>query len=302
MKTQIIFKRVLFFVLVSLFATGAFAQQNQNPTQTVCVGSQPYNVDASALPGAIYTWSVSGGGSILSGQGTNSIIVDWTQAGGPYTLSVYTSANGCSGIPQSIDVTVVPQPVGPTLLAQTPAGPDVCDGTPVSASFNAGSGGVGCTDEFQYRYDGTGTWAAYTPGDQIATAGHSLVEIQGRRAGCAAGAGCNGTAWVTLATWNVTPLLTPTVTIASTTDPVCEGTSVTYTANVTNGGTPTYEWRVNNGPVVGSNSTYTYVPQAGDVITCTVVSNAACTSTVPVTGSFTPTVNPLPTTSGIWHN
>lgn len=288
-------------MMLVVLTTGAIAQ-NQNPTQSVCIGTQTYSIDASLLPSPTYTWSLSGGGTIVSGQGTTSIVVDWTLAGGPYTLSVFTTSNGCSGDPQSVAVTVAPQPVGPTLLAQTPVGPDVCDGTPVSATFNAGTGGVGCSDMFEYSYDNSGTWVAYTPGAPIATTGHSKVDIRGQRAGCTTGAGCNGTAWVTLATWNVTPLLIPVVTITPSSNPVCAGTSVTYTANVTNSTTHTYSWHVNGGPEVGTSSTYIYTPVAGDVVTCIVVSSSTCTSTAPITGTYTPTVNPLPSTSPIWHN
>ena len=302
MKTKVTFLRLLMMMTLVVSTAVAMAQFNQNPTQTVCIGNQPYHVDPSPLPNPTYTWSVSGGGIIISGQTTNSIVVDWTAAGGPYTLSVFTTSNGCPGDAKTVAVTVVPQPVGPTLLAMTPPGPSVCDGTLVSATFSPGSGGVGCADEFQYRFDGTGVWTPYIPASNLNTTGHTLVEIQGRRNGCTPLAGCNGTDWVTLATWNVTPLLTVTVNIVPGADPVCEGTSVTYTANVTNGGTPTYAWHVNGGPVVGSTSTYTYVPNIGDIITCIVVSNAPCTSSTPITGTFSPTVNPRPVTSGIWHN
>ncbi|MFZ4520113.1 MAG: hypothetical protein ACOYNC_00330 [Bacteroidales bacterium] len=302
MKTKMNMFRWLLILVLAVSAAATMAQQNQLPTQTVCVGQQPYHVDPSALPNPVYTWSITGGGAIISGQGTTDIVIDWTIAGGPYTLSVFTTSNACPGDPQSVDVTVNPQPVGPTLLVMTPPGPSVCDGTLVSATFTPGSGGVGCSDEFEYRYDGVGPWTTYAEGSPINTTGHTMVEIQGRRAGCAAGAGCTGTPWVTLATWNVTTVLTVTVDIVASADPVCEGTSVTYTANVTNGGTPTYEWHVNGGPIVGTNQTYTYVPVAGDVITCIAVSNLACASTLPVTGTFTPTVNPKPVTSGIWHN
>ena len=303
MKTQVNILRWLLVIVLFASITEAMAQpQNQLPTQTVCVGNQPYHVDASILPAPTYTWSISGGGTITSGQGTTDIVVDWTTAGGPYTLSVFTTSNGCAGDPQSVAVTVMPQPVGPTLLAQTPPGPSVCDGTLVSATFTPGSGGVGCVDEYQYRYDGVGVWTTYLEGANINTTGHTMVEIQGRRSGCATGAGCTGTAWVTLATWEVTTTLIPIVNIVAGIDPVCEGASVTYTANVTNGGTPTYEWHVNGGPIVGTNSTYTYIPVASDVITCIVVSNAPCASTTPVTGTFNPSVNPKPPTSGIWHN
>jgi hypothetical protein len=302
MKTQTNFLRLFLLLVLVAFAAGTMAQQNQNLTQTVCVGSQPYHLDASSLPNPLYTWSVSGGGVITSGQGTTDIVVDWTTAGGPYTLSVFTTSNGCPGNPQSVAVTVMPQPVGPTLLAMTPPGPTVCDGTLVSATFTPGSGGFGCTDEYQYRFDGGGPWIVYIAGSNINTSGHTLVEIQGRRTGCATGSGCTGTNWVTLATWNVTALVTVSVDITASANPVCAGTSVVYTANVTNGGTPTYEWHVNGGPVVGTAATYTYVPVAGDIVTCIVVSNAQCASTLPVTGTYTPTVNPIPVTSPIWHN
>jgi len=74
------------------------------------------------------------------------------------------------------------------------------------------------------------------------------------------------------------------VTITVTADPgieVCEGTPVTFTANVTNAGTnPVYQWKINGG-VVGTNSpTFSYVPNYltnnGDAVTCTVTSNSAC--------------------------
>jgi hypothetical protein len=302
MKKQTNFLRLFLLLVLVVFACVAIAQQNQNPTQTVCVGIQDYHVDLNANPAATYTWLLSGGGTIMSGAGTNAITLDWTTPGGPYTLSVFTTIDGCSGPPQSVDVTVVAQPVGPTLLAQTPPGPTVCDGTEVSATFNPGSGGVGCADEYQYRFDGIGAWTAYTEGSLLNTNGHTLVEIQGRRNGCNAGAGCNETPWETLATWNVSPALVVSVNITASADPACEGTSVTYTADVTNGGTPTYEWHVNGGPIVATTGTYTYIPVAGDVITCIVVSNAPCASILPVTGTYSPIVNPKPVTSGIWHN
>ena len=141
MKTQVNILRWLLVIVLFASVTGAMAQQNQLPTQQVCVGSQPYHVGVSPLPAPTYTWSTTGGGTIISGQGTTDIVVDWTTAGGPYTLSVFTTSNGCAGDPQSVAVTVMPQPVGPTLLAQTPTGPSVCDGTLVSATFTPGSGG-----------------------------------------------------------------------------------------------------------------------------------------------------------------
>lgn len=60
--------------------------------------------------------------------------------------------------------------------------------------------------------------------------------------------------------------------------PICSGTSVTFTATPTFGGTsPIFQWQL-NGINVGSNST-TYTSSTlndGDVITCTLTSNSTC--------------------------
>jgi len=129
--------------------------------------------------------------------------------------------------------TVVPQPTSPTLNAKNPDLPDVCSFTSVSATFNPGTGGTGCTDEYQYRYDGAGAWLPYTPNTFLSTSGHTLVEIQGRRTNCTAQSGCNASAWATLATWNI--LAQPSAPSLQTKTPdlseVCEGTNVSATAN-----------------------------------------------------------------------
>ncbi|MDP1621995.1 MAG: hypothetical protein Q8M08_06610 [Bacteroidales bacterium] len=302
MKTQFKLIRWMMTAVFMITAAGVIAQ-NQNPTQTVCIGDQEYHVDSSPVTGATYTWSLLGGGTITAGNGTTTINVFWDTPGGPYQLSVYTTANGCSGPPQSVDVTVVAQPVGPGLLAKTPPDPGVCDGTEVSATFTPGSGGVGCSDEFEYSYDNSGTWFAYTPAALIATAGHTLVEIRGRRSGCTATLGCNETPWELLASWTITAPLPVSVIITPDFDPVCADVEVTYTANVVNGGSsPVYAWRVNGGAILGTGSTFTYTPVDGDVITCEVLSNQQCVNNNPATGTFIPVVIPKPTTSEIWHN
>jgi len=72
----------------------------------------------------------------------------------------------------------------------------------------------------------------------------------------------------------VNPALPVSVVIAPSANPVCAGTSVTFTATPTNGGTtPVYQWKV-NGVNTGSNSaTYAFIPSNNDVITCVLISN-----------------------------
>ncbi len=301
MKTKVIIIRCLLAVMLAAGGGGAVAQQTQDPEQTVCPGPQEYHVDE--IPGATFNWVLTGGGIFVTANGNDTIVVDWTTPGGPYTLSVSATVNNCQGPAKSVNVTVAEAPVGPTLANKIPPGMSVCDGSTVSATFNPGTGGVGCSDEFEYSYDNSGTWLTYVPATALPTAGHTLVEIRGRRAGCTPTLGCNETPWVVLASWNILQALPVTVTITASADPVCEGATVTYTAVVQNGGAaPTYEWRISGGPVVGTGPTYTYAPADGDIITCEVVSTEPCASPIPASGTFTPVVIPPPTTSDIWHN
>jgi len=84
------------------------------------------------------------------------------------------------------------------------------------------------------------------------------------------------------------PLVTPSVTIAASPgNGITTGTSVTFTATPTNGGsTPAYQWK-KNGNNVGTNSvTYTDAALAnGDIITCMLTSNDPCASPVTATSS-----------------
>jgi hypothetical protein len=57
---------------------------------------------------------------------------------------------------------VVAQPVGPTLLLKTPNLATICTGTAVSATFNAGSGGAGCSDDYTVSIDGASGVSLYT--------------------------------------------------------------------------------------------------------------------------------------------
>jgi len=291
MKTKHSILKWFLMLFISVFALSAWAQ-NQNPTQTVCLGNQPYYVDLSPIPGATYNWSVPASGTIVSGTGTRIITVNWTIAGGPYTLSVYTSANGCDGPVQSVAVTVVAEPIGPTLDAKLPNLASVCVGTNVSGTFLAGSGGVGCTDAYEYRFDG-GTWTSYTPGANLSTTSHTLVEIRGQRSGCTANAGCDGTPWVTLASWTVT--LAPLATISYSGSPYC--TSVATAQNVTRTGTTggTYSstagltLNASTGAITPSTST------AGNyVVTYTIPASGGCNA-VTTTASVAINTAPLAT-------
>ena len=92
--------------------------------------------------------------------------------------------------------------------------------------------------------------------------------------------------------WAQCSIVTPTITIAASPGTtITAGTNITFTATISNGGsTPAYQWKLNGNDVGGNTSTYSNSTLAnGDVITCTLTSNAPCASTNTV-GSNTLTI------------
>lgn len=106
----------------------------------------------------------------------------------------------------------------------------------------------------------------------------------------------------TAVTCTINPSVAASVSIAA--DPgneICSGTSVTFTATPTNGGTtPTYQWKKNGTPLAGAtNATYiTSSLSDGDNITCVMTSNAPCVTGSPAT-SNTISILVLPMTPAI---
>jgi len=91
------------------------------------------------------------------------------------------------------------------------------------------------------------------------------------------------------------------VVISPSANPVCSGTTVTFTATPTNGGPlPAYQWKVNGVNVNGAtNATYAYIPVNNHAVTCVLTSNEVCTTGSPATSNVvTMTVNPLPAAAG----
>jgi gliding motility-associated-like protein len=80
--------------------------------------------------------------------------------------------------------------------------------------------------------------------------------------------------------------VTPSVSIVASSTSICSGQSVTFTATPVNGGTPSYQWKL-NGTNVGTNSaTYSSSGLAnGDQVSVVMTSNAPCASPLTATSN-----------------
>jgi hypothetical protein len=163
-----------------------------------------------------YQWQVDPGSGFvnLTNDATYSNVTTATLniTNAPFSLNGYlyrcVATNGTGPTNSNAGtLTITPLPTNPTLLLKTPTTITVADGTPVSATFTAGSGGTGCTDDFRYTINGGATYLPYTAGSNISTTGLATsigsVSIEGRRANCSST--CQSP-YISLASWILSPL------------------------------------------------------------------------------------------------
>ncbi len=100
---------------------------SQVPTPTItgpgeaCTGTTSYNYLTEAGM-TNYVWAISSGGTILSGTGTSSVMVQWNVTG-PQTLSInYSNSGGCQApapVVKNVTVSVLPSAAGTITGDQT---------------------------------------------------------------------------------------------------------------------------------------------------------------------------------------
>lgn len=97
--------------------------------------------------------------------------------------------------------------------------------------------------------------------------------------------GCSGPVGNFIVTVNPLQLLSLSITVSS--NPLCTGTSVLFTAHPVNGGAlPVYQWKV-DGSNAGANSmTFSYIPLNNDSIWCIMTSNLNCVTGNPVSSNI----------------
>ncbi|MFH0867226.1 MAG: YCF48-related protein [Bacteroidota bacterium] len=281
-------------VIVNLSAGGpAGISIAANPTGSICSGtSVTYTATPTNGGTPAYQWQLNG--TNISGE-TNSTYTTTTLASGDNIACVMTSSLSCvTGSPatsNSITKTVYPSIPVSISIAANPSG-GICTGT--SVTFTATPTNGGASPAFQWKKNGTNITGATTTTYTSSTLANGDIIT------------CTLTSTVTCPSGNPATSNSITMTVSSSLPAnvsiaaspgviICSGTSVTFTATPTNGGTPSYQWKINGSNISGAtNSTYTSsILSNNDNITCVMTSSLTCATGSPATSNIlTVTVNP----------
>jgi hypothetical protein len=245
---------------------------------TVCAGTS-VTFTATGVNGGtspVYRWRRNGGPVVFTGNPytTNTL------ANGDIVTCEMTSNAVCPvpAVATSTGITMTVNPfVTPTVTITANPGTTFCAGANVT--LTATSTGGGTAPVYQWRRNNipegpsTATYVVnnMNDGDVITcrlTSNYPCLNINN--------------VFSNPLTMQVAAVTTPTVVISASDTTICSGSSVTFTAVVTNEGTaPTYTWRRNGVaiPGAGSNNTYsTTTLSNSDVISVVLNSNKPCVS------------------------
>ncbi|MEP7169169.1 MAG: hypothetical protein ABI855_07330, partial [Bacteroidota bacterium] len=266
-----------------------------NPSFPVCLGT-PVTFTGTPVNGGTapsYQWQKNGANV---GASSPSYLISTLLTGDQMRVKM-TSNKACvspvSAISNVISANITPLVTPSVVIAASPSGA-ICPGNNVTFTATPTNGGASPNYQWQVNGVNTGTNSAVFSSTSLAN-GNIVKVILSSNANCAIPATVNSNNIV----MTVNPVLIPAVAIAvSPAGPVCDGTSVTFTATPTNGGaTPNYQWKINGGNAGTNAATFSSASLTdGDVITVMLTSNALCVSPAQDTSNaITMTIMPMVT-------
>ncbi len=274
---------------------------------TICAGD-PVTFTATPTNGGAaptYQWQVNG---VNVGGATASTFTSTTLVNGDNVTVIMTSNAACASpaTATSNTITITVSAAVPASVSITSSGSTICAGDPVTFTATPTNGGT--TPTYQWQVNGTnvGGATASTFTSTTLVNGDNVTVIMTSSSSCATGSPATSNT-ITITVSSAVPASVSIT--ASPAGSVCTGTSVTFTAVPTNGGsTPAYQWQVNGVNVSGETaSTYTSATLAnGDVVTCVMTSSSSCATGSPATSNaivmlvttITPSVSIVATPSG----
>ena len=276
---------------------------------TACLGSPATvtltNTTAAQLPVGTYTvlYTLTGantgsgsGTMVVSTAGTGSFSTTNITNNGATTVTITFIRNGCvSAISanNSASITINSVQTASVSIASSDADNTICTGT--SVTFTATPTNGGTTPSYQWRVNGTNvgtdsatyTTSALVDGDAV------TVVMTSNASPCLTGSPATSNSIAT--TVNANQPASVSIVSSDADNTICAGTSVTFTATPTNGGTtPSYQWKLNSTDVGTDSATFTTSALVnGDVVTVVMTSNASpCLTGSPATSNaITTTVN-----------
>jgi gliding motility-associated-like protein len=262
---------------------------------TICAGQ---NVDFTATPnssntGDIIQWFVNG--NAIPGA-TGLLFSSTTLNNNDQITALFTPSSSClSGQTATSNVIVINvNPVVTPVITITASATEICTGNNVT--FNANVTGGGTNPQIQWFVNGNAVAGA----NSATFSSSNLLNADNVSAQLISTLPCASPTTVTsnIVNMTVTNLATPTISISSDKNIVCNGQEVLFTATTTFGGTaPQYLWQIGGSTFTTSNPEFTANGlTANTTVSCTLVSNFLCTTTdTAVSNSLTIQVNPIPT-------
>ena len=269
-----------------------------NPGGAICAGT---NVTFTATPTnggttPAYQWKLNG-----NNVGTNSnTYQNSSLVNGDKVTCVLTSNASCANptTATSNEITmIVTAPVAPSVIIAADPNGAICAGTNVTFTATPTNGGT--TPSYQWKLNGNNVGTnSNTYSNNALVNGDIVTVVMTSSLACTSPT----TATSTGITMIVTATVVPSVNInANPGNTICTGTNVTFTATPTNGGTPSYQWKLNGNNVGTNSNTYSNNALAnGDIVTVVMTSSLACASpttatstgiTMTVTAAVVPSVS-----------
>ncbi|AMR31091.1 hypothetical protein A0256_06465 [Mucilaginibacter sp. PAMC 26640] len=225
-----------------------------------------------------YQWKVNG---INAGAAT-SVLSPFSVSGlkkGDVITCEMTSSDICITTPTVLSnpITIDDIPVEKPSVTIDLTGGELCDGGLLT--FTATTISAGDAPAYQWMVNGVdvpnSNAARFTSG-QLKTSDQVSCSIIGNAQVCQVTRAAVSLPYLVV----TTPLITPAIAITADHTTADAGSSISFTATVQNSGDhPLYQWMVNNVAVAATGGTFSSTDfKDGDEITCTLISDAACTS------------------------
>lgn len=277
-------------VMVTVY--GTLTSGSIGTAQTICFNTAPSTLTQVTAPTGgtgsyTYQWQISTDNVTFTNiSNANSS----TYTPGALTASRYFRRSVTSGTCGTVNSVSVLITVRPNLTAGTIGSNQTRCYNTTAAALTNNSAATGGNGTFNYQWERSADNTNWTAINGATTSTYSpgiMTETTYFRRRVSSGTSCD--AYSNTVAITVNPYVTVGVSISSSATTICSGTSVTFTASSTTGGSaPVFQWQV-NGSNVATGITYsTATLSHNDVVRCILTSNYPC-----VNGPSTATSNSI---------